>query len=119
MKKYTSVDEFIDAYPPNVQAILQELRRTIQKAAPDAKEKIAYGIPTFTLSGNLVHFSAYEKHIGFYPGSSPIKKFAKELKQYETSKGTIRFPIDKPFPFGLIRKIVTFRVEENQNRNRA
>jgi uncharacterized protein YdhG (YjbR/CyaY superfamily) len=113
MKKFKDIDQFISSYPKNVQSVLQELRKVIKKAAPEAGERIAYGIPTFTLHGNLVHFSAYEKHIGFYPGSSPIKLFASDLKVYETSKGTIRFPIDKPLPLDLIRKIVEFRVKEN------
>lgn len=113
MKKARDIDEFISGYPADIQAIMQKLRQTIKMAAPKAQEKISYGIPTFTFYGNLVHFSAYEKHIGFYPGSSPIKAFANELKPYETAKGTIRFPIDKPLPLPLIRKIVQFRVKEN------
>lgn len=108
-----TVDEFIQNYPPDTQAILQELRRVIHEEAPDATEKIGYGIPTFTLNGNLVHFSAYEHHIGFYPGAAPIVAFADELKPYETSKGTVRFPIEKPLPMDLIRRIVRYRVEQN------
>lgn len=111
-----TIDEFIARYPESTQAILQELRRVIQGAAPEAKEKISYGIPTFTFHGNLVHFSAYENHIGFYPGAAPVQKFANELKVYETSKGTIRFPIGKPLPYPLIRKIVKFRVAQNRQK---
>lgn len=118
MKKFESIDEFIVSYPKNIQKILQELREVIQSAAPEAGEKIAYGIPTFIFHGNLVHFSAYDTHLGFYPGSSPIKKFAKELAKYETSKGTIRFPIDKPLSYSLITKIVKFRVQENLARKK-
>ncbi len=85
---------------------------------PEAQEKIAYGIPTFTFHGNLVHFAGYEKHIGFYPGAAPIKEFAPELKSYETSKGTVRFPIDKPLPMPLIRKIVKATVNRNLSRQK-
>lgn len=113
MNKSGSIDEFISGYPKATQDILQELRDKIQKAAPEAQEKIAYGIPTFTFHGNLVHFSAYEKHIGFYPGSGPIKDFARELKPYKTSKGTVQFPIDKPLPMPLITQIVKAAVKRN------
>lgn len=80
---------------------------------PDAEETISYGIPTFKLNGNLVHFAAYKNHIGFYPGSSGVNKFSEKLTQYKYSKGTIQFPINKPLPYGLIREIVRFRVKEN------
>jgi uncharacterized protein YdhG (YjbR/CyaY superfamily) len=93
--------------------ILEKIRVTIRKAAPDAEEKIGYGIPTFTLKGNLVHFAAFKKHIGFYPTSSGIEKFKQELSVYEGAKGSVQFPLDKPIPFGLISKIVKFRVQEN------
>ncbi len=116
MSKAKNIDEFISSYPDNVQVVLQELRQTIQKAAPEAKEKISYGIPTFTLHGNLVHFSAYEKHIGFYPGAFPIVAFKKDLAPYKTAKGTVRFPIDKALPFDLIRKMVVFRVKQNSQK---
>lgn len=109
--KITSIDEFIASYPANVQTILQRIRETIHSAAPQAKEKMSYGIPTFALSSNLVHFSAYEKHVGFYPGAQAIVDFASELKPYETSKGTVRFPIDKPIPYELIEKITRYRVQ--------
>lgn len=101
-----TIDEFIAKYPNDVQAILRKIRQTIKDVAPDAKEKISYGIPTFTLNGkNLVHFSAYAKHIGFYPGSMPIAELSKELVGYKTSKGTIQFPLNKPIPYDLIKKI--------------
>ncbi len=86
---------------------------SIKKAEPQLQEKIGYGIPTFTLYGNVVHFGAYPKHIGFYPGASGIKSFTKELSAYKTSKGTVQFPINEPLPFPLITKIVKFRVKEN------
>lgn len=101
-----TIDEFISKYSDDVQVILEKIRETIKEVAPEAKEKISYGIPTFTLNGkNLVHFSAYAKHIGFYPGSAPIKEFEKELTAYKTSKGTIQFPLNKPIPYELIKKI--------------
>ena len=107
-----SVDEYITSYPKNIQKILLELRNAIHEAAPAANEAICYGIPTFKLNGNLVHFGAYETHISFYPTSSGVRAFAKELKPYDTSKGTIRFPLDKPLPLALVRRIVRFRVKE-------
>jgi len=110
------IDKYISNFPDNVQLILQELRATIQKAAPTAKETISYQMPTFTLHSNLVHFAAYKNHIGFYPAPSGIESFKDELKPYKTSKGAIQFPIDKPLPLNLISKIVTYRVEENSNK---
>ena len=111
MSKATTIDEFIAAYPKDTQAILQKLRKVIKEVAPEAGEKIAYGIPTFTLNGkNLVHFSAYDTHIGFYPGSGPIDAFKDELKPYETSKGTVRFPLGQPPPYDLISKMTKFAV---------
>jgi uncharacterized protein YdhG (YjbR/CyaY superfamily) len=113
MKSFTTIDAYSKSYPKEVQKILGELRATIAKAAPTATEAIKYGIPTFVLNKkNLVHFGAYEKHIGFYPTASGIFAFTKQLSKYETSKGTVRFPIDKPLPLALITKIVTYRVRE-------
>jgi uncharacterized protein YdhG (YjbR/CyaY superfamily) len=112
-KSFTSIDEYIKTFPKEVQDILKRLRETIRKAAPDAEEKISYQMPTFYLNGNLVHFAAYKKHIGFYPTSSGIRAFKKELSFYKTAKGTVQFPIDKPLPLELIGKIVKFRVLEN------
>lgn len=108
------MDEYIAAFTGKVQENLVKLRATIKKAAPKAEEKISYAIPTFFLGGkNLVHFAAYENHIGFYPAPSGIAAFAKELKPYKTSKGAVQFPLDKPLPITLITKIVKFRVKEN------
>jgi len=107
------INEFIAGYPEDVQKILKKIRATIRKAAPQAEETINYGIPTFTLNGNLVHFSAFKKHIGFYPTPSGIEKFKKELSVYEGAKGSVKFPLDKPIPYDLITKIVKFRVKEN------
>lgn len=116
MKSYTSIDIYIADYPKPVQKMLRELRTYIHKLAPKATEKMSYGIPTFELQGNLVHFAAYASHIGFYPGASGIKHFQKELAAYSLSKGTVRFPLDHALPFGLIRRIVLFRVKENAER---
>ena|SRR2546429_1735545 len=107
------IDEYIAAFPNDVREILQEIRITIRKAAPDAEEKISYRIPTFTLKGNLVHFAAFKRHIGFYPTSSGIQKFKQELSAYDGAKGSVQFSLDKPIPFDLITKIVKFRVKEN------
>jgi uncharacterized protein YdhG (YjbR/CyaY superfamily) len=112
-KGFNSIDEYIANFPEEVQKILGELRAVIKASAPDAEERISYQIPTFTLKGNLVHFAAYKKHIGFYPTSSGIQAFKHELSVYEGAKGTVRFPIDKPLPLELISKIVKFRVAEN------
>lgn len=114
-----NIDEYIDRFPPKVQVILQKIRATIRKAAPDAEEAIKYLIPTFTLKGNLVHFAAFKKHIGFYPVPRGNKEFEEELSKYEGGKGTLQLPLDKPIPFSLISKIVKFRVKENLARARA
>jgi len=116
MNKVGSIDEFINTYPKDIQDILRELRETIRKAAPEAQEKISYGIPTFTFNGNLVHFSAYDKHIGFYPGAGAIETFKSELKPYDTAKGTVRFPLDEPLPLALVRKITLYRVKQNSQK---
>lgn len=108
-----SIDDYIQTFPEKTQKILQELRIVIRTAAPDAKEKISYQMPTFTLKGNLVHFAAYKNHIGFYPTPGAITAFEKELSAYGYSKGAVRFPIDQPIPFELVSRIVKFRVEES------
>jgi uncharacterized protein YdhG (YjbR/CyaY superfamily) len=113
------IDEYIAGFPSDVQAILQEVRMTIRKAAPDAGEAMKYGIPTFTLKGNLVHFGAYTEHIGFYPAPTGIEKFRDEVAVYEAGKGTLRFPLSEPIPFDLIRRIVEFRVQENLENAKA
>ena len=108
-----TIDEFISQYPPEVQTILQKIRALIQKSAPGAEEAMAYGIPTFKLnSKNLVHFSAFKEHIGFYPTPAGIEKFRKELSAYEGAKGSVKFPLTKPIPYALIGKITQFRVKE-------
>jgi uncharacterized protein YdhG (YjbR/CyaY superfamily) len=107
------IDEHIAKFPKDVQEILEKIRATIHKAAPDAEETINYGIPTFTLKGNLVHFAGFKNHIGFYPTPSGIEKFKEELSLYKGAKGSVQFPLDKPIPYTLIGKIVKFRVKEN------
>ena len=110
---FVSIDEYIAAFPEEIQKILEELRATIKAAAPEAQEKISYQMPAFALKGNLVYFGAYKNHIGFYPTASGIQAFKNELSVYEGAKGTVRFPIDKPLPLDLISRIVKFRVAEN------
>jgi uncharacterized protein YdhG (YjbR/CyaY superfamily) len=112
-QRYSTIDEYIRIFPPDIQNILEQIREIIHEIVPEAEETIKYGIPTFTLNGNLVHFGAYQSHIGFYPTPSAIEAFEKELFPYEHSKGTIRFPIDKPVPFDLLRRMVRFRVKES------
>ncbi|AGG06696.1 MULTISPECIES: iron chaperone [Dehalococcoides] len=107
-----SIDKYIKGFPENVRNILQDLRQAIHEQAPKATETISYGIPTFKQNGNLVHFGAYKNHIGFYPTPSGIKAFEKELSAYEISKGTVRFPLNEPIPYSLVKKIVAFRVNE-------
>lgn len=107
------IDEYIVGFPADVQEKLTKLRATIREAAPNAGEKISYQMPTFTLSGNLVHFAAYKNHIGFYPTPSGIEKFPKELSVYKGAKGSAQFPLDQPLPYDLVREIVAFRVQEN------
>lgn len=101
-------------FPEDIQKILIKLRKTIKDAAPDAEETISYRMPTFKLNGNLVHFAAMKNHIGFYPAPSGVAAFKKELASYETSKGAVRFPLGKPIPFDVVKKIVKFRVIENK-----
>lgn len=113
-KSPVTIDEYIAQFSPEIQEILQSLRKLIREAAPEAGEKISYQMPTFTLNGNLVHFAAFKNHIGFYPAPSGVEAFQEKLMDYKTSKGAIQFPIDKPLPFDLIREIVTFRVSENK-----
>jgi len=113
------IDEYIAGFPNDVQEILDKIRMTIRKAAPDAEETIKYQMPTFTLNGNLVHFGAFKKHIGFYPAPRGIETFKDELSVYEGAKGSVRFPLDKPIPFDLISKIVKFRVKRNLERAEA
>ena len=107
-----TIDDYISGFPESVQAILQEIRRVIREAAPQATEAIKYRIPTLVLGGNLVHFAAFERHIGFYPTPSGIERFKEELAGYKGAKGSVQFPLHEPIPYDLIRRVVEFRVKE-------
>ncbi len=110
----TSIDEYIAEFPSATQDVLEEVRALIRASAPDAVETISYAIPTFDLYGrHLVHFAGYAHHIGFYPTGSGIEAFAEELEPYKKGKGSLQFPLGKPIPADLIRRIVEFRVAEN------
>jgi uncharacterized protein YdhG (YjbR/CyaY superfamily) len=110
---YKTIDEYILQFPPEVQEILETLRKVIKEAAPEAEEKMSWQMPTFALHGNLVHFAAHKNHIGFYPAPTGIDAFKNELAEYKGAKGSVQFPIKKPMPYELISKIVKFRVAEN------
>ncbi|HEY3388044.1 MAG TPA: DUF1801 domain-containing protein [Prolixibacteraceae bacterium] len=110
---HNTIDEYIGSFPPEIQILLEQVRKTIREAAPEAEEAIKYAMPTFVLNGNLVHFAAFKNHIGFYPVPSGIEAFKKELSVYKGAKGSVQFPLDKPMPVGLISEIVSFRVAEN------
>jgi len=106
-------ESYFKQFSEDVQEILDKIRQTIQEAAPQATEIISYQMPTFYLNGNLVHFAAYKKHIGFYPTPSGIEAFRDQIKGYKSAKGSVQFPIDQPIPYGLITDIVMYRVKEN------
>jgi uncharacterized protein YdhG (YjbR/CyaY superfamily) len=112
-KDFKTIDEYIATFPKNVQVILEEFRRAVREAAPNAEETISYKMPAFKQNGILVWFAAFKNHIGFFPKVSAIETFKDELSGYELSKGTIRFPLNKPIPFDLVKKIVMLRVKEN------
>ena len=114
-----TIDEYIAGFPKNVQEILEQVRATIKKAAPGAEEKINYGIPTFILNGNLVHFGGFQNHVGFYPTSSGTEAFEEELSVYKSGKGSVQFPLDQPMPLNLISRIVKFRVLQNSKKVKA
>jgi uncharacterized protein YdhG (YjbR/CyaY superfamily) len=108
-----NIDAYIKSFPKDVQPILQRVRETIRSAAPKAEEAISYGMPTFRLNGNLVHFAGYKQHVGFYPTPSGITAFKKEISAYKWAKGSVQFPLDQPIPYTLIKKMTLFRVKEN------
>jgi uncharacterized protein YdhG (YjbR/CyaY superfamily) len=108
-----SIDDYIAGFPPKVRTRLKQMRATIRKHAPDATEKISYRIPTFYLNGNLVHFAAFEHHVGFYPGAAGIAEFRDALSAYHSAKGSVQFPHDEPLPLDVVAKIVDFRVAQN------
>jgi uncharacterized protein YdhG (YjbR/CyaY superfamily) len=107
------IDAYISSFPASVREVLQKIRVAIKNAAPHAEEAISYRMPTFKLKGSLVYFAAYKKHIGFYPTAAAVKRFKRELSVFDGAKGSVRFPLDKPIPFGLISDIVKFRVKQN------
>ena len=111
-----TMDAYIKQHPKSVRDQLNSLRAIIQAAAPKAVASISYQIPTFKHHGNLVHFAAWKTHLGFYPAPSGIRQFAEELAPYEQSRGTVKFPLDRPLPRRLITRIVKFRVKENEAR---
>src|SRR5438309_11954556 len=118
-KKFETINEYIEAFPENVRTILEKLRVTIRKAAPESVESISYDMPTFKLNGKrLVYFSAWKNHIGFYSIPRGNETFRKELSPYEGEKGSLRFPLEKPIPYDLVKKIVTFRMKEIQDENK-
>lgn len=111
---YNTVDEYIAAQSESIQPLLNQLRDTIKTAAPTANEIISYGMPAYKIHGVLVYFAANKHHIGFYPTASPITVFSNELTAYKTSKGAIQFPIETAIPIDLVRRIVEFRVNEDE-----
>jgi uncharacterized protein YdhG (YjbR/CyaY superfamily) len=111
--QFASIDEYIKTFPKEVQEILEIMRQTIHDAAPEAEEAISYQMPTFKLNGkSLAYFAAFKSHIGFYPIPSGIEAFKKELSHYKTGKGSVQFPMDKPIPYDLVKRIVMFRMKE-------
>jgi uncharacterized protein YdhG (YjbR/CyaY superfamily) len=114
--KFKTVEEYFSAFPASTQRILEEVRKTIKRAAPEAKEVISYNMPAFKLNGVLVYYTAHKDHIGFYPTASPIVAFKDQLSAYKFSKGAIQFPVDKPMPVDLITRIVQFRVKEDMEK---
>jgi uncharacterized protein YdhG (YjbR/CyaY superfamily) len=118
-ERISDVEVYLDAVPPEARATLEKLRKTIKTMLPGAVEVISYAIPTFKLNGRmLVSYAAFKNHCSFFPGAAPIKAHKDELKSYVTSKGTIRFPTDKPLPAALVKKLVKTRIDENEARER-
>jgi uncharacterized protein YdhG (YjbR/CyaY superfamily) len=111
-----NIDEYIAAFSPEVQSILEKIRLTIRQAAPGAEEKISYRMPAFTLDGDLIYFAAFKKHIGIYPPVRGDENLRKETSRYRGEKGNLKFPLDEPIPYGLIRRLVKFRVKEHLKR---
>lgn len=107
-----TIDAYIAQFPAPVQQYMTDIRLLVHQLAPDCIERMAYGMPTFFLNENLVHFAGYKKHIGFYPSPSGITAFEEEIKIYTYAKGSVQFPLDQPMPMDLIRRIIAFRVEE-------
>ncbi len=118
-KPYTTIDEYISTFPADIQAILEKMRQSIQKAAPDAVETISYGIPTFNLNGkHLVFFAGWKQHISLYPLPAGDEAFQQEIAHYKRAKGTIQFPLDKPLPYELVEQIVILLIKEKPEKER-
>jgi uncharacterized protein YdhG (YjbR/CyaY superfamily) len=115
-ERMKTIDEYIETFEPAIQKTLREIRAFVKAQAPGAAEKIAYGMPTFYLKGNLIHFAAFKDHYGFYPSPSGIDAFEDELAPYRTGKGTLRFPLDAPLPWDILGRVIQFRVRENETR---
>ena len=113
---FQSIDDYISSFSPDVQAKLEQIRNVIQKVAPKATETIKYAMPTFVYHGNLVYFAAFQNHIGFYAVPSGIEAFKEELSAYKGGKGSVQFPLSEPMPLDLVRRIVEFRVKENEEK---
>ena len=113
MKTFKDIDSYIAEQVPDVRARLEQIRQVVKTSAPKAEEVISYGMPAFKFHGMLVYFAAFKNHIGFYALPSGNEAFQKELSAYKQGKGSIQFPLDKPVPLALIKKIVKFRVKEN------
>jgi uncharacterized protein YdhG (YjbR/CyaY superfamily) len=108
----TTIDEYIAGHPPKIRTRLKAMRATIRKHAPESEERISYRIPTFYLGGNLVHFAAFDRHVGFYPGAAGIAAFKDALADYKSAKGSVQFPHTEPLPLALVAEIVRFRVAQ-------
>jgi uncharacterized protein YdhG (YjbR/CyaY superfamily) len=113
-----TVEQYITGFPPDVQEILQKIRTIIKEEAPSATERIAYGMPTYTMEKNLIHFAGYARHIGLYPTPTGIDAFRDELAAYKNAKGSVQFPLSEPIPYDLIRRIARYRVAEQASQNK-
>ena len=111
-----TIDDYIKAFPKDVQKKLQSIRQLVRKLAPEATEKISYQMPTFYLNGNLVHFAAFQNHIGFYPTPVGVSAFQEELSRYKNGKGSVQFPMDEAPPMDLIKRMVQFRIDKNRTK---
>jgi uncharacterized protein YdhG (YjbR/CyaY superfamily) len=118
-KSFKTVDDYIDSYPEEVRKRLQAIRSVVRELAPEAEERISYGMPAFFLNGHLVYFAGFARHIGFFPGANGVAAFASELSKFKHAKGSIRFPLDEPLPEGLIKQIVKYKLEENTKKENA
>ena len=117
-QKYATIDAYIAAQPDEIRGLLQEMRAAVKRAAPHAEERMSWGMPTFRLGENLVHFAAAARHIGFHPTPSAITAFAGRLEGYKTGKVTVQFPCDRPIPYGLVEEMTRFRIREVMNKDR-